>query len=162
MGVDVEPEMRIAAAVAWKAAANISLLVRASTLLDEGCCSSCCYCCCCGRFSSTRRWWSTGSPPTKSLVELSCVSCRCWICVSHGPNQLSHGIQTGKKQHKNNNQSFLPYYPLFLWDPCAHSMDAIGWTRDMHQRPRELTVFCSISHEIPYHIVVLTLYVLCR
>ena len=32
--------MRIAAAVAWKAAANISLLVLASTLLDEGCISS--------------------------------------------------------------------------------------------------------------------------
>ena len=40
MGVDVEPGMRIAAAVAWKAAANMPLFVLASSLLDEGCFSS--------------------------------------------------------------------------------------------------------------------------
>ena len=35
-------------------------------------------------------------------------------------------------------------------------MHVIGWTRDMHQRARESTVFCFIPHEIPWHIVVLT------
>ena len=68
--VDVEPGMRTAAAVAWEAAAKISLLVLALFLLDRGCCSSahcsntvccsstcCCCCCCCGRCSSTWRRW---------------------------------------------------------------------------------------------------------
>ena len=40
MCVDVEPGMRTAAAVAWEAAAKISLLVLASSLLDRECCSS--------------------------------------------------------------------------------------------------------------------------
>ena len=40
MCVDVEPGMRTAAAVAWEAAAKISLLVLALSLLDGGCCSS--------------------------------------------------------------------------------------------------------------------------
>ena len=96
MCVDVEPGMRTAAAVAWEAAAKISLLVLALSLLDRGCCSSvycsstgccsstccCCCCCCCGRCSSTRRWWSTGSHPTESLVEQDCVSSGYWLCVS--------------------------------------------------------------------------------
>ena len=107
MCVDVEPGMRIAAAVAWKAAANISLLVRASTLLDEGCCSSCCYCCCYGRFSNTRRWWSTGSPPTESLVELSCVSCSCWVCVSWAEPAVPRNPD-GKKNMKKQKFFFFP------------------------------------------------------
>ena len=40
MCADVEPGMRTAAAVAWAAAAKISLLVPALYLLDRGCCSS--------------------------------------------------------------------------------------------------------------------------
>ena len=40
MCVDVEPGMRTAAAVAWEAAAKISVLVLALSLLDRGCCSS--------------------------------------------------------------------------------------------------------------------------
>ena len=40
MCVDVEPGMRTAAEVAWEAAAKISLLVLALSLLDRGCCSS--------------------------------------------------------------------------------------------------------------------------
>ena len=41
MCVDVEPGMRTAAAaVAWEAAAKISLLVLAFSLLDRGCCST--------------------------------------------------------------------------------------------------------------------------
>ena len=56
MRVDVEPWMRTAAAVAWEAAAKISLLVLALSLLDRGYCSrvycgstGCCSstCCCC-------------------------------------------------------------------------------------------------------------------
>ena len=40
MCVDVEPGMKTAAAVAWEAAAKISLLVLAFYSLDGGCCSS--------------------------------------------------------------------------------------------------------------------------
>ena len=40
MCVDVEPRMRTAVAVAWEAAAKISLLVLALSLLDRRCCSS--------------------------------------------------------------------------------------------------------------------------
>ena len=39
MCVDVEPGMRTAAAVAWEAAAKISPLVLALSLLDRGCCN---------------------------------------------------------------------------------------------------------------------------
>ena len=80
--VDVEPGMRTAAAVTWEAAAKMSLLVLALSVLDRGCCSSvycsntgccsstcCCCCCCCGRCTITRRWWSTRSHPTESLVD---------------------------------------------------------------------------------------------
>ena len=52
MRVDVEPWMRTAAAVAWEAAAKISLLVLALSLLDRGCCSSA-YCSSTGCCSST-------------------------------------------------------------------------------------------------------------
>ena len=98
---DVESGMRTAAAVAWEAAAKISLLVLALSLLDRGCCSNlycgstgccgstCCWCCCCGRCSSTRRWWSTGSHPTESLVEQSCVSSGYWLCVSRAENTIT-------------------------------------------------------------------------
>ena len=41
MCVDVEPGMRTAAAVAWEAAAKISLLVLALSLLDRGVASTC-------------------------------------------------------------------------------------------------------------------------
>ena len=83
MCVDVEPGMGTAGAVAWEAAAKISLLVLALSLLDRGCCSSvycsstgccsstccCCSCCCCGRAAARggggpqeairpSRWWS--------------------------------------------------------------------------------------------------------
>ena len=40
MCVDVEPGMRTAAAVEWEAAAKITLLVMALSLLGRGCCSS--------------------------------------------------------------------------------------------------------------------------
>ena len=114
MCVDVEPGMRTAAAVAWEAAAKISLLVLALSLLDRGCCSSvycsstgccsstccCCCCCCCGRCSSTRRWWSTGSHPTESLVEQNCVSSGYWLCVSHGPKAAVPRNPDAKKQGK--------------------------------------------------------------
>ena len=115
--VDVEPGVTTAAAVAWEAGAKISLLVLALSLIGRGCCcsvnrsstgccSSTCCCCCwcfCVRCSSTRRWWSAGSHPTESLVEQNFVSSGyglyIYICLM-GPKQLSHGIQTGKKQRK--------------------------------------------------------------
>ena len=60
--------------------------------------------CCCGHCSiSRRRWWSTGSYATESLVEQSCLRGGNRLCVSHGPNQLSQRVQTGKKNvHQQN------------------------------------------------------------
>ena len=100
-----------AAAVAWEAAAKISLLILALSLLDSGCCSStccccccrcccCCCCCCCGRCSSTRRWWSTGSHPTESLVEQNRVSSGYWLCASIGPKAAVRRNSDGKKNEK--------------------------------------------------------------
>ena len=40
-------------------------------------------------------------------------------------------------------------------------MSATGWTRDMHQRARELTVFCFVHHEIPQKIVAFSTDVIC-
>ena len=113
MCVHVKPGIRTAAAVSWEAAAKTSLLVLALSLLDRRCCSSvycsstgcfsstcCCCCCCCGRCSSTRRWWSTGSHPTRSLVEQNCLSSGYWLCVSHGPKAAVPRNPDEKKQLK--------------------------------------------------------------
>ena len=93
--------MRTAAAVAWEAAAKISLLILALSLLDRGCCSSA-HCSSTGCYSSsTRRWWPTGSHPTESLVEQDCVSSGYWLCVSSAENSCpteSRREKTMKKQ----------------------------------------------------------------
>ena len=121
---------RTVAAVAWEASAKISLLVLlALSLLDRRCCSSvycsstgtgccistgccsrtccCCCCCCCGRCSSRRGWWSTGSHPTESWVEQSCVSSGYWLRVSHGPKAAVPQNPDGKKQRKTTKNQQL-------------------------------------------------------
>ena len=102
---------RTVAAVAWEASAKISLLVLlALSLLDRRCCSrtcGCCCCCCCGRCSSRRGWWSTGSHPTESWVEQSCVSSGYWLRVSHGPKAAVPQNPDGKKQRKTTKNQQL-------------------------------------------------------
>ena len=123
--IDVNPGMRTAAAVEWEAAAKLSLLVLALSVLDRGCCntvhcsstgccsSTCCCCCCCGCCSSTRSWWSTGSHPPESLVEESCVSGGYWLCVSYGPKAAIPRNPDGrkKKKKKKRRQTMSTYAP---------------------------------------------------
>ena len=113
--VDVEPGMRTAAAVAWEAAAKISLLVLALSLLDGGCCSSVqqhrvlqqhvlLLLLLLLRALQQHEEVVVHRKPSDRVVggaEL-CVVDTGYVCLMCR-KQLSHGIQTGKKQRKTNN-----------------------------------------------------------
>ena len=109
MCVDVEPGMRTAAAVTWEAAAKISVLVLALSLLDRGCCSSV-YCSttrCCSSMGAgvaaagggglqkairPSRWWSR-------IVLVVGTG----YYVSHGSKAAVPRNPDGKKQRKTSN-----------------------------------------------------------